>query len=114
MTRRTRAATPDPTYGVANVALVRVPGSGGAFQDVEIDCYGIVDTWQPVGNAGSFEVAHLDLYRGGMGQCATSQQDASSAAPFGIVVWGTDYYSSYGYPAGGNVATINSVIVPAR
>jgi hypothetical protein len=103
----------DPTYGVANIAIVRTPGTGGVFADVDIDCYGAIDDWMPIGNEGQFEVAHIDLYRGAMGACASSQQEASSAAPFGIVVWGTDYYSSYGYPAGGNVATINSVVVPA-
>ena len=29
-----------------------------------------------------------------------------------IVVWGTDRYSSYGYPAGGNARKINDVVVP--
>jgi hypothetical protein len=36
---------------------------------------------------------------------------AESNAPFGIVTWGTDYYASYGYPAGGNVGAINRVVV---
>jgi hypothetical protein len=27
-------------------------------------------------------------------------------------VWGTDFYASYGYPAGGNIGTINEVVVP--
>lgn len=30
---------------------------------------------------------------------------------FGITVWGTDYYASYCYPAGGNVGAINNVVV---
>jgi hypothetical protein len=37
-----------------------------------------------------------------MGTCVNGHHSAESAAPFGIVVWGTDAYASYGYPAGGN------------
>ncbi len=29
-----------------------------------------------------------------------------------MVVWGTDYYSSYGYPGGGDIAGINDIVVP--
>ena len=101
----------DPTYGVSSLAIVRSQGANG-FEDVELDCYGVVGGWQPVGNEGLYEVAHLDLYRGGVGQCAESQQQAWSAAPFGITVWGVDYYASYGYPAGGNARTINEIVVP--
>jgi hypothetical protein len=102
----------DPTYGVTGLSMVRAQGSNG-FEDVQIECYGVVDTWQPIGLDGEYEVAHLDLYRDGAGQCASSQQLAWSDAPFGVVVWGTDWYSSYGYPAGGNARSINDVVVPA-
>lgn len=101
----------DPTYGVSSLALVRTQGANG-FADVVLDCYGVVDGWQTVGTEGIYQVAHLDLYRGGVGQCAQSQQQASSTAPFGIIVWGIDYYASYGYPAGGNARTINEIVVP--
>ena len=102
----------DPTYGVSSLAIVRSQGAQG-FEDVQLDCYGTVDGWMPVGNEGLYEVAHLDLYRGGQGVCAQSQQEATSVAPFGITVWGVDYYASYGYPAGGNARTINNLVVPA-
>ncbi|WP_181197781.1 IgGFc-binding protein [Enhygromyxa salina] len=101
----------DPTYGVSSLAIVRTQGTNG-FEDVELDCYGVVDGWMPVGNEGLYEVAHIDLYRGGVGQCAQSQQEAWSVAPFGIIVWGVDHYASYGYPAGGNARTINDLVVP--
>jgi hypothetical protein len=101
----------DPTYGVSSLAIVRTQGLDG-FEDVELDCYGVVDGWQPVGNEGLYEVAHIDLYRGGVGVCAQSQQEAWSNAPFGIIVWGVDHYASYGYPAGGNARTLNDLVVP--
>lgn len=103
----------DPTYGVTNLAITRVRGAEG-FEDVEIACLGNVTGWEPVGTSGEYEVAHVDLYRGGVGvtpACATSNHLATSSGAFGITVWGTDYFASYGYPAGGNVGAINDVVV---
>ena len=37
---------------------------------------------------------------------------ATSSGPFGLTVWGLDNFASYAYPAGGNVASINTVVVP--
>jgi hypothetical protein len=102
----------DPTYGVTSVALIRTAGPNG-FADVDIACMGAVTGWMPVGNSTEYEVAHVDLHRGGVGACATSQQEASSPLPFGLTVWGTDRDASYGYPAGGNARVINTVDVPA-
>jgi len=46
--------------------------------------------------------------------CATSQHRASSSGNFGVTVWGTDSAASYGYPAGGNLQTIDQVdVAPA-
>jgi hypothetical protein len=102
----------DPTYGVTTVAVTRTRGPNG-FADVDIACMGAVTGWMPVGNSTEYEVAHVDLHRGGVGPCATSQQEASSPLPFGLTVWGLDRDASYGYPAGGNARVINSVNVPA-
>jgi hypothetical protein len=103
----------DPTYATTNLVVIRVKGAGG-FADVDIACLGTVTGWQPVDSAGLYEYAHVDLVRGAqpVAQCNTSRHEASSAGKFGVVVWGTDYYSSYGYPAGGNVGSINSVVIP--
>jgi hypothetical protein len=103
----------DPTYGVTSVAIVRTRGPGG-FADVSLECMAApVSGWQPLGDSGQYEVAHVDLHRGGVGACAASQQRATSTLPFGITVWGTDHAASYGYPAGGNARVINDVHVPA-
>jgi hypothetical protein len=78
-----------------------------------VECLGNVDHWQPVGTAGKYQVAYADLVRATVpvANCNTSRQAASSASAFGIVVWGTDWASSYGYPAGGNLAAINQVVI---
>jgi hypothetical protein len=104
----------DPTYGTTNLVITRVKGPEG-FSDVNIECLGPVSGWQPVGAAGQYEVAHVDLIRGGqpvVPACLTSRHEAKSAGAFGVTVWGTDWFASYGYPAGGNIGTINSVVVP--
>jgi hypothetical protein len=104
----------DPTYAATNIVVTRVAGPSG-FADVNVACFGNVSGWQPVGTGGTYEVAFVDLYRSFSGTapaCATSQHEATSSGAFGITVWGTDYYASYGYPAGGNIGTINDVVVP--
>ncbi|WP_437806323.1 IgGFc-binding protein [Sorangium sp. So ce1078] len=104
----------DPTYATTSLVITRVKGPDG-FADVELSCLGPVTGWRPVGTAGAFEVAHVDLSRGFVGAspaCETSQHEASSAGAFGVTVWGTDFFASYGYPAGGNVVSINDVVAP--
>ena len=101
----------DPTYGTSTLVVVRAQGDAG-FQDVELACMGAITGWQPVGAEGRYEVAHVELFRGSTASvpaCATSQHLATSDAPFGIMVWGIDSFASYGYPAGGNLQTINEV-----
>ena len=94
----------DPTYWTTNLALVRERDASGAFQPVMIDCVGEVSGWTAVDAAHAYEVTNVDLVRAGVGvgSCVNGHHVASSAAPFGVVVWGTDAYASYAYPAGGN------------
>ena len=90
----------DPTYPTTNLVLTRVAGASG-FQDVTVDCLGKVSGWQPVGTSGKYQVTNVDLLRAGVasGTCTNGRQTATSAAPFGVIVWGEDSYSSYAYPA---------------
>lgn len=99
----------DPTYWTTNLAIVRYRDSTGAFQPVTVDCVGEVGGWYPVGHAHEYEVTTVDLVRGGVGvgSCTNGHHVASSTAPFGITVWGTDAYASYAYPAGGNVQQLS-------
>jgi hypothetical protein len=103
----------DPTYGYTEIAVTRVKGSGGKFEDVELDCLGNVSGWQPVGTSGKYEYAHVPLRRGGaaQGACDNGRHQMKSAVPFGITVWGYDSASSYAYPAGASVKAINTVVV---
>jgi hypothetical protein len=103
----------DPTYPTTNLVFTR-KRVGGAFSDVTLECLGTVTGWQPVGTSGDYEMARVDLVRLGVpnGSCNNGPQLAESTAPFGLTVWGLDTYSSYGYPAGGNATTINTVVVP--
>lgn len=107
----------DPTYSTTTLDLVRVK-SKGAFQDVKVDCLGTVTGWQPVGSSGLYEYARADLVRAvppgtlpDGGGCTNGRHSATSAGPFGLVVYGLDTYSSYGYPAGGNAAVLSGVVV---
>jgi hypothetical protein len=104
----------DPTYPTTNLVFTRVKSSAG-FQDVNLDCLSAPLTgWTAVGTGGMYEVTNVDLIRGGTknGKCDNGPHVASSNGSFGVMVWGLDYCSSYAYPAGGNVAPINSIILP--
>ena len=103
----------DPTYKTTNLVFTRRK-VGGSFADVKLDCAGVLKGWKPLGSTGDYEYTDVDLIREGVknGTCDNGPHNADSDKPFGITVWGLDYYSSYAYPAGGNVAPINTVIVP--
>lgn len=101
----------DPTYPTTNLVFLRVKTASG-FKDVTLDCKGKLTGWKPVG--ANYEITDIDLIRGGVknGSCDNGPNTASSEGAFGLMVWGLDSYSSYAYPAGGNIATINTVVVP--
>lgn len=103
----------DPSYETTNLVFTRTKTPSG-FKDVSLDCAGVLTGWTPVGTGGKYELANVDLIRGGVkkGTCDNGPHTASSAGPFGLVVWGLASAASYAYPAGGNVATINTVVVP--
>jgi hypothetical protein len=103
----------DPTYPTTNLVVTRV-NTGSGFKDVTIDCLGKIGGWKPVGGAGKYEVTNVDLIRLGVpvGTCSNGPHVGESEGRFGLMVWGLDNYSSYGYPAGGSVAPINTVVVP--
>ncbi len=102
----------DPTYSTTNLVLTRVKGPAG-FKDVKVGCSGTVSGWKPIGSSGQYEWAEVELVRKavGVGSCKNGPQVAESEGQFGLVVWGTDTYASYAYPGGGNVGSINTVVV---
>jgi hypothetical protein len=106
----------DPTYPETNLVVVRAPGSNGQFADVMLDCSGALTGWQPV---GSYQWTRADLQTGfgPVGNCNNGRHEITSDAPFGLQVWGWGTpqtgtaYVSYGYPAGMNIAPINTVVI---
>ncbi len=113
----------DPTYSETNLVLVRAQGPQG-FADVNLDCLGVVDGWQPLGAAGKYQYTRVDLVRHNFqpqGNCNNGRHEISSKQPFGLTVWGwgsaetgtfNTQYVSYAYPGGAGVAPINIVEVP--
>jgi hypothetical protein len=100
----------DPTYATTNLVVTRVKGASG-FADVELDCLGKLSGFEPVGTSGKYESTTVDLLRNRAGKCKNGPHSITSAAPVGVTVWGLDVFSSYAYPAGGSIASINSVVV---
>ena len=103
----------DPTYPTTNLVFTRVK-VGGVFKDVTLDCYGTLGGWTNVGAAADYQITNVDVKLGGskVGACDNGPRSATSAGPFGVMVWGLDYFSSYAYAAGGNLANINTISAP--
>ncbi len=104
----------DPTYPTTNLVFTRTKTASG-FQDVTLDCAGGPLTgWTTIDSLGKYQFTNIDLIRKSVknGQCDNGPHVATSTGPFGVMVWGVDHASSYAYPAGGNVAPINTIILP--
>ncbi len=111
----------DPTYPETSLVVVRQRSpQTNAFEDVTLDCAGVLGGWQAVGDV---EYTYVQLVTGNfepVAGCENGRHEMSSAAPFGVTVWGWGGYSeldtrfvSYAYPVGASVGTINDVEVPA-
>jgi hypothetical protein len=102
----------DPTYATTNLVVTRVKTASG-FNDVTVDCAGPLTGWQPLGTSEQFEFTNVDLVRAtkAVAGCQNGPHLATSAGPFGLLVWGLDKAASYSYPAGGSFRAINSVVL---
>jgi IgGFc binding protein len=109
----------DVTYPETNLVVVRSPNKAGVFEDVNLDCAGVLTGWQPVGN---YQWTRIDLMRHDFvpqGNCSNGAHEMKSTGLFGLWVWGwgspettpITSYVSYGYPGGMNVAPINGVVI---
>jgi hypothetical protein len=100
----------DPTYSSTDLVFVRPLASDNTYHDVTLDCAGVVSNWFGIGGT-NYQYARVAWTRAGTGNCRNGVHRATSTAPFGLTVWGTDEYTSYGYPAGMSVRPINTVVV---
>jgi hypothetical protein len=110
----------DPTYPETSLVVVR-NRQDGAFADVDLACAGKLGGWQALG--ADQEWTRVDLVTGNfqdVGNCSNGRHEMSSAAPFGVTVWGwgsnasvgfNSVYVSYAYPAGAAIKAINDVVV---
>ena len=115
----------DPTYPETNLVVTRKRRADGTFADVDLDCAGVLGEWTNVGAGSLYQYARIDLSRHDFkpqNGCDNGRHVMKSAAPFGLSVWGwgtteTKTFTrdvSYSYPAGENLAPLNTVVVPAR
>ncbi len=110
----------DFTYANTRLTVVRKKTSKG-FAPVSLSCStgaGEISGFQPLGTAGHYEYAWLDLTKDSTpmklssGECGYGRLEAASDGAFSVTVWGTDYHVSYGYPAGMAIRELNSVTLP--
>ena len=110
----------DPTYPETNLVVTRHAGDPAP----NLDCAGALDDWHPLGKSG-YEYTRIDLTRNDFepqGSCDNGVHVMTSDQPFGLTVWGWGntqtnphtQYVSYAYPAGENLAPLNTVTVPAN
>ncbi|MBK8718275.1 MAG: IgGFc-binding protein [Deltaproteobacteria bacterium] len=108
----------DPSYPENSLVLVRARDAEG-WHDVELDCLGTVDGWEPVGD---YEWTRVSMGTGDfqpVAGCAAGAHVIESEGPFGLWVWGwgtpaTSVFTqnrSYAYPGGMNVRPINEVVL---
>ncbi len=109
----------DTTYPETNLVVIRAPDETMAFDDVTLDCAGVLTGWTAVGN---YEWTRVDVQKNfaAVNGCTNGAHEIKSKGPFGLWVWGwgtpvTAQFTgsvSYGYPAGMNVRSINTVVIP--
>lgn len=107
----------DFTYQLSSVFVTR-RRTNGAFQDVTLDCAGVLTGWRPI--TDDFEWTFVELTRHGTpqkydaGVCTDGAHRITSHAPFALTVWGLAPYSSYAYPGGTGLRPRTQVRVPVH
>lgn len=108
----------DPSYPETSIVVIRKKNFEGKFVDVTLDCAGVLDGWQDL---GEYQFTRVKLVTGnfqsGTGNCENGGHKISSTVPFGVTVWGWGDMVpftrvSYAYPAGAGFQPINEVVVP--
>jgi len=112
----------EPTHIRTTLVVIRKVADDGTFKDVVLDCAGKLDDWKALGTSGRYAYTRIDLQQplhdgvvnshGPVGNCDNGQHEMESEGPFGVTVWGVGPASSYAYPVGGRIQSINGVVVP--
>ncbi len=92
----------DASFAENALTIVRAK-SGGSFEDVTLECAGVLTDWRPIGTRGEFEFTRLDIsrsFQGGDFNCKAGLQRMQSAGPFSATLWGWAPAASYAYPSG--------------
>lgn len=101
----------DPTYPKTALVFTREETAAHTFEPVTLDC-GPALTWTPIaGTRMEYAVLQWTRSDSTMQRCADGTHTAKSKAPFGLTVWGTEWYTSYGFPAGMGVRPLNTVSI---
>ncbi|AKU94959.1 hypothetical protein AKJ09_01623 [Labilithrix luteola] len=106
----------DYSFPETRLTIVRRKSAQG-FEPVELDCVGEVGGFQPLGTAGEYEYAWVDLttsFAPASGTCRAGRHEAKSDGPFSVTVWGMGYCASYGYAGGAGSRPLTKVEVPVR
>ena len=109
----------DMSYEYTSLVVVR-RDEGRGFQDVRLDCAGLIADWRPIGKEGRFEYAYINMVRGfkpqsfPAGECTNGAHEMQGDGPFTVTVWGFGRASSYAYPAGAGVRTLSATQVSVK
>lgn len=107
----------DHTFPETTLTFVRTKTANG-FMPVELGCAGELDGWMPIGSSGQHEYTWVTLTKSyqaqkvGRGTCDYGRHEARSTGPFAVTVWGTGFYTSYGYVGGVGLRPVNDAPPP--
>lgn len=105
----------DPSYLNSQLVVVRSRDESNELHPVVLDCAGPLEGWTPIGHSGQHEYVRIRMTKGGApqtigsGTCSAGPHEIESKGPFAVTVWGTGQASSYAYPGGSALRTINDV-----
>ncbi len=105
----------DPSYANSQLVVVRSRDEKNELQPVVLDCAGPLEGWTPIGDSGQHEYVRIRMTKNGVpqpigtGTCSAGRHEIDSRGQFAVTVWGTNRASSYAYPGGAALRTINDV-----
>ncbi len=109
----------DYTFPESSLTVVRKRTANG-FAPVELECAGELTDFRPLGTAGDYEYAWVQLTEGsapkkfGSKRCGHGRHEMRSDGPFSVTVWGMGFYASYGYAGGMGIREINQLKTEVR